>query len=60
MDFEKYKGKKALIKSTGEIGTIDRVRSLRGQYGMSARFIVVDEDLKEHELMPHEIELQDE
>ncbi|HTJ52579.1 MAG TPA: hypothetical protein VL443_24155 [Cyclobacteriaceae bacterium] len=56
MTFEDYKGKKATIKSTEVEGIIDRVRHKRGADGsLGARFIVVDPDGKEHELMPHEL-----
>lgn len=59
MNLEKYKGKKATIKSTGVTGTISNVIPRKGNPGISIRFIVVDDDSKQYELMPHEIVIEE-
>lgn len=59
MSFEDYKGKTATIKSTGAICTIDYVRHKRGADNkLGARFILIDENGKTHEMMPHEITVE--
>ena len=58
MTFEKYKGRKAVVKDTGFESYIIDVRMKRASGGvMSARFVVSMPDGSEKEYMPHEIEL---
>jgi len=59
MNFENYKGKTATIKSTQVIGVIVNVRYKRGaDNSLGARFEIKDEDGKIHELMPHELKIE--
>ena len=58
MSFEEYKGKSVTIKSTDQQGIILNVRHKRGaDNSLGARYTIITEDKKEHELMPHEIKI---
>lgn len=58
MTFEHYKGKRAIIRSTSVEGTIENVINKRGaNTRLAARYILIDDTGKLHELMPHEIEI---
>lgn len=56
---KKYIGRILTIKSTGQRAVINDVKSKPGQYGISARFIAESEDGKIHELMPHEVKIDE-
>ncbi len=56
VNFDQYKGRYVEIKSTQKLAQVQDVRVKHGLSGVqSARFIVVDEDQKPHELQPHEL-----
>jgi hypothetical protein len=60
MSFTQYNGKKATIKSTDAQCIIERVIHKRGADGsLGARFILKDDQGKEHEMMPHEIIIEE-
>jgi hypothetical protein len=57
---KKYVGRMLTIKSTGLRAIIKDVKSKPGRYGISSRFITESEDGQMHELMPHEVKLDEE
>lgn len=59
MNFDYYKGKIATIKSTQTTGVIVNVRYKRGaDNSLGARFDLKDNAGKIHELMPHELKIE--
>jgi len=54
-----YEGRFLTIKSTGKLGRIQHTKTLRGNNGVRVLFIILDEDQKMHELLPHEVNLKD-
>lgn len=61
MNSEKYKGRRCRIKTQGTVAVIEDVTYRRGSGGaLAARFVVVDTENKRHELMPHEIDIDEE
>lgn len=58
MTFEHYRGKTVIIISTGRQGTIKDLKHKRGSGGgIAVRFLVLDSSGGEHELMPHEVKI---
>ena len=57
MSFDQYRNKEVTIKSTSQQGKIVEVLRKRGQGGISIRFLVVDQNGAQHELMPHEVKI---
>jgi len=55
-----YEGRYLTIKSSEKLGRIQQVITKRGTHGLMHRFLVLDEDQKMHELMPHEVTLIEE
>lgn len=61
MNNEHYKGKKCHIKTQGTEGVIENITYRRGAGGaLAARYIVKDANGEQHELMPHEIKIEEE
>ena len=58
MSFESYRGKPVTIKSTATSGVIDEILRYRGAGGgLAVRYVVKDAAGKVHELMPHEVQI---
>lgn len=59
MNIDDYRGKKCVLKSTDEEGTIKDVIPRRGAMSIAYRFLV-DINGTLYELMPHEVKIKPE
>lgn len=58
MNSEQFKGRKAIVKSTGQEGIISDVTTrFNSDKILTARFIIEDSNGRPIEYMPHEVEI---